>query len=516
MNVAALLTSRTSTCGESVAIIDGSRNQRTITFAELERAVACTTARLHRHGLRPGDSVLVLQPMSLELYCVLIAIFRSGLVAMFVDPSSGRHHLASCCKMNPPMAFIGSARAHLFRLISPALRRIPAKLWSESLVRSALKEVHVPDADVAIQDCPSDTPALIRFTSGSTGEPKAAVRTHGFLREQLRVIEANLQLHAGEVDLATMPMFVLSNLAAGVTSVIPPVDLRAPGRIDPVPLIRQIQSLNPDRITAAPSLLERLADHCARTSQTLGSFRCIYTGGAPVFPRLVDKLKRMSPHAEIVAVYGSTEAEPITHIRSSEISDDDRRITETGGGLLAGFSVPEIQLRIVREEKSWPQHVLSEREFADRCLPSDDAGEVVVSGPHVQPGYLHGVGDEDTKFRVDDTVWHRTGDAGRLDSSGRLWLLGRSSAKIHDARGVIYPFQVESAVLLDSRIVRAALVGHKGKRVLAVEPLQTGQVPELQAYARAQIDEIRILPNLPLDKRHNSKIDYVALQRLLG
>jgi acyl-CoA synthetase (AMP-forming)/AMP-acid ligase II len=345
--------------------------------------------------------------------------------------------------------------------------------------------------------------------------PKAAVRTHGFLLEQLRVIEANLQLQAGAVDLATMPMFILPNLAAGVTSVIPPVDLRAPGRIDPLPLIRQIQSLKPDRITAAPSLLERLADHCARTSQSLGSFRHIYTGGAPVFPRLMDKLKSMSPHAEIVAVFGSTEAEPIAHIRGSEITDEDKSMMETGGGLLAGLPVPEIQLRIVREERSWPKSVLTEMEFAERCLPPGVAGEVVVSGPHVQPGYLHGMGDEETKFRVADKVWHRTGDAGSLDPAGRLWLLGRSSAKIRDARGVIYPFQVESAVLLDPRIVRAALVSHQGKRVLAVELSHAGQVTEVQAYARAQIDEVRVLPRLPLDKRHNAKIDYVALQKLL-
>ncbi len=516
MNVAALLSSRAAACGGRAAIIDSSRGQRrTLTFAALDQAVARTSASLHTCGLRAGDCVLVLQPMSLELYCVLIAIFRLGLVAMFVDPSSGRRHLDSCCKMSPPKAFIGSAKAQLLRFISPALRRIPVKLWMGPLVRRALKNDQPPGGEISLHDCPSEAPALIRFTSGSTGEPKAAFRTHGFLLEQLHVIETNLNLRAGEVDIATMPMFVLPNLAAGVTSVIPSVNLRAPGRIDPLPLIREIQALKPDRITASPSLLERLADSCAKSSQTLVCFRHIYTGGAPVFPRLLDKLERMSPAAEIAAVYGSTEAEPIAHIRSREITNADRRIMETGGGLLAGFPVPEIHLRIVREDAPWLKGALSDAEFVACCLPAGAAGEVVVSGPHVQPGYLHGIGDEETKFRVKDSIWHRTGDAGRLDSSGRLWLLGRSSARIHDSRGTIYPFQVEAAVLLDPHIVRAALVGHRGKRVLALELSCTGQPPMLQAYANAEIDDVRIFSRLPLDKRHNAKIDYVELRRML-
>src|SRR4029077_2703793 len=96
-----------------------------------------------------------------------------------------------------------------------------------------------------IEACAADTPALIRFTSGSTGQPKGAVRTHGFLLEQQRVIEKSLRLVAGDVDLATLPMFVLANLASGVTSIIPPADLRAPGAIDPMPVVRQIREFGP-------------------------------------------------------------------------------------------------------------------------------------------------------------------------------------------------------------------------------------------------------------------------------
>jgi len=99
-------------------------------------------------------------------------------------------------------------------------------------------------------------------------------------------------------------------------------------------------------------------------------------------------------------------------------------------------------------------------------VPVNQPGEIVVSGEHVLDGYLDGAGDKESKFNVDRMRWHRTGDLGAFDSSGRLWLLGRCSAKIEDRRGTVYPFKVECAVRHDPRIECAALVTFRGQRVL--------------------------------------------------
>src|SRR6185369_11013626 len=97
------------------------------------------------------------------------------------------------------------------------------------------------------------------------------------------------------------------------------------------------------------------------------------------------------------------------------------------------------------------------------------AGEIVVAGGHVLRGYLHGHGDEETKIRVGDAIWHRTGDAGYLDDRGRLWLLGRCSARIVDARGTLWPFAVECAARAVEGVERAALAEVDGGRVLALQ-----------------------------------------------
>jgi olefin beta-lactone synthetase len=485
----------------------------------LERASALYAENLQSAGLQSGDAVLVFYPMSVELYVALLAIFRLGLVAMFIDPSAGQDHIERCCALHPPQALIASPKAHLLRFASPALRRIPHKFVIGFPVPGAkvLTSKHRASPAQKIMAVADDFPALITFTSGSTGEPKATLRTHGFLQAQHRVLEKSLTLMPGEIDLTTLPIFVIANLASGVQSVLPSADLRFPGAIDPAPVVRQISLMKPVSTAASPAFLERIADYCLRHKLQLDSFQKIFTGGAPVFPRLLDKLRHIAPQAKIVAVYGSTEAEPIAKLTLDEITADDRARMQHGRGLLAGRPVPEIQLRILRARWGTPLAPLTSAEFDAACLSVNEPGEIVVAGAHVLPGYLHGRGDDETKFRVDGQVWHRTGDAGYLDASGRLWLLGRCAAKITDARGTLYPFAVECAASHHPNVRRAALVQHQERRMLTVELLTPQQpVEDLRnALAWAELDEIRVLKTIPVDKRHNAKVDYPALLKLL-
>ncbi len=518
MNLVEIFQQRAATHPDQPAIIDARRGQsRATTFAQMEAMSASIAAQLQRAGLQAGDTVLVFYPMSAELYVTLGAIFRLGMVAMFLDPSAGRDHLEQCCAVHAPQALIASAKAHLLRLTSPSLRRIRHKFVIGGIVPGAMTLSMRAANNVAITKTESSSPALITFTSGSTGQPKAALRTHGFLLAQYEALRRSLSLTTGESDLATLPVFVLANLAAGVTSVIPSADLRFPGAIAPAPVVAQIEQHQLHRTAASPALLERIADYCLQQNLQLTSLQKIFTGGAPVFPRLLDKLRLIAPNAKIVAVYGSTEAEPIAEIALDEIDDEDREAMRHGRGLLAGRPVPEIQLRILRDQWGTPIAPLTNSEFDACCVSTNEPGEIVVTGDHVLTGYLHGQGEEETKFKVDGKVWHRTGDAGYLDMQGRLWLLGRCAAKVVDARGILYPFAVECAASHYPNVKRTALVQHQARRLLVVELREKSQ--ELMglhsALAWADIDEVCELKTIPVDKRHNAKVDYPALSKRL-
>ena len=521
MNLAHTLLSQVKERPDAPAILDvpGGRSRIT-TFAQLDQAAARAARLLTEQGLQPGDTVLVFYPMSAELYIALLALFRLRLVAMFLDPSAGKAHIERCCELHQPKALIASTKAHLLRLFSPALRRIPVKFvlgfpvpgavrWGRANRLQPLSEV---------RDCADDTPALLTFTSGSTGQPKAAVRTHGFLLAQHRVLAESLELTPGDVDLATLPVVLLANLGSGVTSLIPDADLRRPGFVNPRPVVAQMLAYRATSSVASPAFFECLARYCADNRITLPDVKKLFTGGAPVFPRLLEQMQMLAPNADVIALYGSTEAEPIAHIARKHLRPDDLQAMLGGRGLLTGVPVAAIQLRILRDHWGKPLGPCTKADFDALCCPADEPGEIVVSGGHVLSGYLHGQGDEETKFRVDADVWHRTGDAGYLDGEGRLWLLGRCVARIHDEHGDLYPFAAETAVYQDPQVRRAAVVANKGKRVLAVEFYgKAHHDPEAlkAALSWTHLDEVRVCKQIPVDNRHNAKIDYPSLYKLL-
>jgi acyl-CoA synthetase (AMP-forming)/AMP-acid ligase II len=368
--------------------------------------------------------------------------------------------------------------------------------------------------DAAIHPGEPETPALLTFTSGSTGQPKATVRTHALLAAQHAALEESIRLRPGQIDLTTLPIFALANLASGVTSLIPEGDLRRPGAIDPAPVIKQVRRHQPSRCGASPAFFERLFS----TRQAFPDFTELYTGGAPVFPVLLDQMRVAAPNARVVAVYGSTEAEPIAHIARDEMAEEEIAAMTGGKGLLAGRPEPCVAVRILRDRWGEPVGPFAAPEFEAACCAPGESGEIVVSGAHVLPGYLNGIGDAETKFRLDSMVWHRTGDSGYVDDAGRLWLLGRASAKITDGRGALYPFAVECAARQQPGIRRAALVLHAGKRILLLEP--DSAAPSLDtlraALAWADLDDLQVWREIPMDRRHNAKVDYPELKRRLA
>ena len=111
------------------------------------------------------------------------------------------------------------------------------------------------------------------------------------------------------------------------------------------------------------------------------------------------------------------------------------------------------------------------------------------------------------------------GDAGYFDRQGRLWLLGRCAQRVSDDAGELYPFAVEAAASDVPGVARSAFVRHRGRRLLIVETDRALPSPRQQLMSRlawAHLSDVKIVDHIPVDKRHNSKVDYPALRELLG
>jgi acyl-CoA synthetase (AMP-forming)/AMP-acid ligase II len=519
VNIAAILRERARQQPESPALIDTKHGRdRVVSFGELDAMTARIANEVAALGVRQGDGVLILHPMAIELYAFLIALFRVGAMGMFLDPSAGQEHVDRCMGIYSPRAFFGSWKAQMLRLWTSSVRRVPISFCTSRIPATHFVSLRGDsNSRQSVVEVEDTAPALITFTSGSTGQPKAALRTHGFLIAQQDALQESLRLRPGDSDLTTLPIFVLSNLASGVTSVLPDADMRTPGKIDARPVLDQIQRHPVATTAASPAFIRRLAAESERTKRRIPQLQHVFMGGAPVFPSDLKQARDLFPNAEITSVYGSTEAEPMADVSLSQITEEDFLAMERGSGLLAGPPVASIALRILRDRWGTPIAPMIKLEFDALCLAPEEVGEIVVSGNHVLPGYLNGAGDAETKFDVGGVRWHRTGDLGRLDARGRLWLMGRASAAIHDRHGVLYPFAAECAAMQVEGVRRAAILQVTGRRVLAVDADGAG-VPDTlnRAMAWAHLDEVRVLSSIPMDKRHNAKIDYVSLAAALS
>ncbi|MDX1680228.1 MAG: AMP-binding protein, partial [Akkermansiaceae bacterium] len=472
MNLVRLLEERAAEHPDAPALIDVHKSgDRVVSFGDLAERVAAGSAHLDAIGLKKGMTVLAFHPVSIELYEFLLAAFHRGLQVMLADPSGGREFLENCCARRAPDAFFGSWKANLLRLSNPSLRKIPIRItasgWFPGTHR--WRTDHQPAKLLEVDD---SHPALVTFTSGSTGLPKAAVRSHGFLLAQHRALADSLRFKAGEVDLITLPVFVLANLASGMTSVLADTDLAHPGKPDALAIMEQCRRHQVTRCAASPAFFEGLL----RFSLGMPAFEQIFTGGAPVFPDLLKRLQEALPKARIESVYGSTEAEPIAHFAAEAWDEATRAITAKGGGLCSGKPVEQIELRVIEDQSGQPIGPLSAGEFDAMGTRQGQVGEIVVAGDHVLKGYLEGMGDEESKIQVEDEVWHRTGDAGWIDTQGRVWMLGRCSAKLpnHIApaelpdHALAYPFAIECALREQFPKVRTAAIEWKSQRCLAI------------------------------------------------
>lgn len=488
--------------------ISMSERKTTWSYETLNHYVNCVAQEFLRKGIKKGDGVLILVPMSFELYTTLLALFRLGAVAIFIDPQSSEAHIAACVQKYPIKAFVGIQKAHLLRLKHQSIRQIPIQISVGFMpfsynFKHFLNQKNLTLPFISVQ---SEDPALITFTSGSTGQPKAAVRTHGFLVKQYEVLAQNMLFSEGVVDISTLPIFILANLAAGMHSVIPNVNLLKPSHVSGEDLLLDIIHYKAQRIGGSPVLINKLVPAITHLKdKSTISLTHVYMGGGPVYPKDLKTVQNLLPHTQVIGLYGSTEAEPISHVKSEEYSDTQINQTQMARGLFVGTPISQIDIKIISSENA-TFHMDSLTQI--ECLPGQ-RGEIIVQGEHVLKGYLNQEGDSENKIHVKEQIWHRTGDAGYFDENGNLWLLGRYSQRIHYQGTILYPFAIEASLYEKGFIT--ALIMHKNMPYLVVEnaTLDEALLANFGTLKTMQIEKI------PRDKRHNAKVDYQALKALI-
>jgi acyl-CoA synthetase (AMP-forming)/AMP-acid ligase II len=518
-NVLAVLRDVASRVPDRTALVleEPGRGESRITFAGLWERIGRAAAGLRRRGLGPGDRAIVMIPMSIDLYVALLGLLKLGAVAVFVDPWIGRRQIAAFAAFAEPRAYLGIPKSHLLRLLDSRLRAIPLSVTTGGRLgplpaHHTLAELETESGEDDVHPVDPDDPALVTFTSGSSGEPKGANRTHGFLLAQHRALAAEFPAGEDDIDMPMFPVFALNNLASGVPSIVPAMDFRHVENVDAGRVLRQMQTHGVTTCTASPPFFDRIAEHLAVHPDTKPRLRRLLTGGAPVSDAQLRAWRKALPDPELLVVYGSTEAEPVAHCTAEERLAAVNDLRPRTPGYCAGHPSERVRTKLIPIQDGPVDH-------PDELAPGE-IGELIVTGDHVcRDYYRNPQAVRDNKITdPDGTVWHRMGDTGSFDTAGRFWIAGRVHSTIHRRGKLLHPQLVEQAARGDDdRIRRIAAVGLDDRAVLAVET-DAGEemkqdIAKRLAAARLEIDEIVdeiVLTRepLPVDPRHNSKIDY--------
>ncbi|MFZ5723488.1 MAG: fatty acid CoA ligase family protein [Pseudomonadota bacterium] len=486
-----------------------------LTYGELQQQIAGWQQALQAAGFAAGDRVVVLVPPSPALYALMTALLASGIVPVLIERGMSRLRIAQSLRAGGARAVIGDvALLRRWWLFPPLWSRRRYAVDGRGFGLRPLQ----PATTVALPVCVdrgADDHGIITFTSGSTGAPKGADRTHGSLVAQHLAIREHWPDRDDDIDCTCFPVLVLHNLCCGIGTVLPEADLGAPGRADPARIAAQLQRERVTRLSAAPAFLQRLVLHCRTHDIRLPQLRSVIVGGATLSRPLAENCAAVFPQAHCRVVYGSTEAEPIADVDLPELVRD----WDAQPGHLVGRPAHAATVAVVDPAAT----LRCEADIGAARRADGTTGEILVAGAHVLRAYLDNPeATRESKIPRTGahagTVWHRTGDAGFLDAQGRLWLVGRVKDAVSVDGTARYTFPLEKAVDALPGVERSALVADTGGRPVLVVAGRIDRAALQRELARHGFPGARIVavPAMPVDGRHNSKIDRPTLRALLA
>lgn len=483
-------------------------------------------------GIKKGDRVIIFLPMSLDMYTAMFAVQRIGAIAVFLDSWARSHHLGASAECVGPRAMISFKMA--FDLVEqvPEFKSMPIRILYGPGDKFTHKfEDLLKQEPSPIEPVESEFTALITFTTGSTGKPKGANRTHRFLSAQHHALSHVIPYTEKDKDMPAFPIFSLNNLASGVTTILPALNLAAPAAHDSALLTCQILSENINCTTLSPSMLVGVAKYCKENNIQLTGLRRVVTGGAPISKDDVKAFYEIAPQTDLWILYGSTEAEPMAHIEGRDMLKEsnitDPEIIEEGVNV--GHISEDIDYRFIRI-KDGPIE-LKDSPWSKIEVPDGEVGEFICTGDHVCRDYYNNPDAFKTTKILDEKnrVWHRTGDLAYIDSEKNLWIVGRVNNAIERAGKYYFPVRAEVLLKRMDFTYRCAFLGVEdsklGQATYAVVELKEGIDKTTFDFAAAKkeiqrvfeknkipVDEIKFVNKVPMDPRHHSKVEYKVLR----
>ena len=438
-------------------------------WSELGARVARLAGSLHAKGARPGDRVAILALNSDRYLEVYYALAWSGCIAV---PCNTRWAAAeiehAISESQPALVFVDAhfaAYAETFARSGIAVIGMDEAAGADSLEHLVNTGERLPDRCGSGGDL-----AGIFYTGGTTGRSKGVMLSHANLLTNFLLLQAVAPYDADTVFLHTPPMFHLADAThlfglsmLGATHVILP-GFEANAAID------AIERHGITAMVLVPTMIGMLCEALRDRPADMSSVRRLTYGASPISAALLERALTALPNARFCQAYGQTELSPCATVLDHEAHLAGRLDS-------AGRPLPTVDVRIV--------------DGAMRDVPRGEVGEIVARGPCAMIGYWRQ--PEATAATVVDG-WVRTGDAGRFDAEGFLYLVDRVKDMIVSGGENVYSAEVESALLRHPEILQCAVIGIPDERwgeavhaVLQVRAGSTVTPAELAAHCEPLI-----------------------------
>ena len=486
------LTHRAEGMSDRTALIVGKQQW---TFAELDREVTLTARKLATLGVSAGDRVATLLHNGFHMAVLPHAVLRLGAILVPLNVRLSEQELAWQLGDSAPRVLVIDERTRERALI--ALRDHPAirAVSTDDSGPDSASVVHLDSTDesnVALRlEHESSAVLALIYTSGTTGRPKGAMLTVSNFWWSAVGSALNLGTHADDRWLACLPLFHVGGLSILLRSVICGITAVVHDGFDEVAVNTAIDNGGVTMVSVVSVMLERMLDQREGAVYPI-TLRCVLLGGGPAPLSLLERCASLS--VPVVQTYGLTET--CSQVVTLAPDEASRRHGASGKALYPN----EVKIAAT--------------------------GEILVRGPVVMAGYA---GQPDATSRAVRNGWLHTGDIGRFDNEGYLYVLDRRDDLILTGGENVYPAEVEAVLFSHPSVVEVGVVGVAddkwGQRVVAVVRLTelrddvTPDTATLDAFCRERLAGYKIprefrLVSDPLPRTASGKLRRAALRVL--
>jgi O-succinylbenzoate-CoA ligase len=430
-----------------------------LTNAEFAEAVVRAAAHFAALGVRRGDVVAVMMPNRVDLVVSMFAAWRLG---------------AACTPMNPAL----TSDEALYQLADSQAAVVVADEPSAAKLDDAAATL-VPVADLGtIAGAPdfrggqdADV-ALLIYTSGTTGRPKGVILDHANLTAMASMAIDWFALTSADRALLILPLFHINGIMASIVAplLVGGSAMIAP-RFDPAAFWDIVTAEQPTYTSGVPTIYSMLANLPAEVIVEQNPLRFAICGAAPMPPGLISSFEGRYG-VPVVEGYGLSETSAACTINPI--------VGERRSGSV-GMPLPGVEIRIVAEGVE---------------QPTGSSGEVQVRGANVMRGYL---GRPDATAEALQDGWLHTGDVGKLDEDGYLFLVDRVKDIIIRGGENIYPQEVENVLLRHPAVAEAAVVGRPddtyGEQPIAVVVTAPGTIvdaEDIESFCRSRLARYKV------------------------